>query len=120
MILFGERATRSEEEAGLVNPRLTKGGIWAGRVNKGHTFDSPSNKERGPGCAVMGIVYDLNALSWGVNGQRAAEVLVSSYHPGGGNVGLCDGSVHFLSDGMSIETLEKLSAMTDGRVVGEY
>lgn len=120
VILFGERATRSEEEAGLANPRLTKGAIWAGVLSKANTFDSPNGQERGTECSVFGIVFNLNALDWGVNGRRSAQVLVSSYHPGGGNMGLCDGSVHFLSDNLSIEALEKLSQMSDGRIVGEY
>lgn len=124
VILFGERSSRTEAEAGLNpnNARVSHGAIWAGTMGKGNTYayDAPNNKERGTECAIFGLVFNLNARDWGVNGRRAAQVLVSSDHPEGGNMCLADGSSHFLSDNISIRVLEMLSAMADGRVVPSY
>ena len=120
--MYGERSSRTEEEAGLNNPRVTHGAIWAGVLSKNntHAYGASNGQERGTECSVFGLVFNLNALDWGVNGRRAAQVLVSSDHPAGGNMCLADGSVHFLSDNLSVQILEKLSQMQDGRVVGEY
>ena len=124
VILFGERGSRTEEEAGLnpSNARVSHGAIWAGTLSKANTYayGAPNGQERGTECSVFGMVYNLSAINWGVNGRRAAQVLVSSEHPGGGGICLGDGSVHFLSDNLAIGTLEKLSQMADGRVVGDY
>jgi prepilin-type N-terminal cleavage/methylation domain-containing protein/prepilin-type processing-associated H-X9-DG protein len=40
-----------------------------------------------------------------------------SYHTGGVNVVLCDGSVHFISDGIDLETWRRLGARADGQVL---
>lgn len=87
VILFGERASRTEEEAGLVNPRVSHGAIWAGVLSKANTYayEAPNGQERGTECSIFGLVFNLNALDWGINGRRAAQVLISSEHNGGGN-----------------------------------
>jgi len=43
-----------------------------------------------------------------VNCTNAAESGVYSFHPGGVNVLLCDGSVHFFSEKASIRTFVSL------------
>ena len=52
------------------------------------------------------------------------EVSVSyasrSRHPGGVNVVLCDGTVRFVNDSITLTTWQRLSGMRDGAVVGEY
>jgi len=68
----------------------------------------------------MGRVGGSDALDWGVNGLRQSLGLASSSHPAGANIGLGDGSTHFLSDNLSVDTLSDLASMADGRVVSEF
>ena len=122
MIVIGERASRTELEAGQNNPRLSYGALWAGEVPKSQSLNAPNGAERTPDHAILGrLSTGNNARNWGVNGTRVASSLVSSYHPGGGTVAFSDGSVHFVSDNMSLGTLKQLAAMADGEVVqGDY
>lgn len=50
----------------------------------------------------------------------AAQRCLSSYHPGGANVSMGDGSVRFLKETTNLTTLKKLGAMNDGGVVSDY
>ena len=43
-----------------------------------------------------------------------------SFHPGGTQFGMADGSVHFLSDSTSVETLSSLSSCNGGEVIGDF
>ena len=44
----------------------------------------------------------------------------SSWHDGGANLLLCDGSVQFFSQNMDLITHELMGAISDGRVIGEF
>ena len=118
-IIIGERASRTDEEAGAVGDELPDGkpygAIWAGRIQnnqrneKGHFSND---------TCVGRLTSGDDSRSWGVNGTRASDGLVSSFHPGGGNVTFADGSTHFLIDNISLDTLKSLAAMAEGSVVG--
>jgi prepilin-type processing-associated H-X9-DG protein len=41
-------------------------------------------------------------------------------HPGGGNVGMGDGSVQFISETVDLITWAELSSINEGEVVGEW
>ena len=117
-ILLGERASRTEEEAGGVpagTPVTAYGAIWAGRIrNSRHDpFESRLSNDSCAGRLTMGT----DTRSWGVNGTRASDSLVGSFHPGGGNVTFADGSTHFVGDNTTLETLKQLAAMADGQVL---
>lgn len=43
-----------------------------------------------------------------------------SFHPGGVNAVMGDGSVRFISDGLDWLTLKAIAGAVDGRVVGEF
>lgn len=43
-----------------------------------------------------------------------------SYHTGGAQFAFGDGSVHFISESISMDTYGRLCGMNDGQVVGEY
>ena len=123
VIALGERASRTEAEAGQNNPRQSYGALWQGEVPKNRSFITPSGtNERTPDHAVLGrLATGNNARSWGVNGTRVASNLVSSYHSTGGTVCFADGSSHFVSDNMSLNTLKQLAGMRDGLIVeGDY
>jgi prepilin-type processing-associated H-X9-DG protein len=48
------------------------------------------------------------------------HVAASSYHPGGVNVGLCDGSVRFVADGIDFPTWQALGTRAGGEVTTSY
>jgi prepilin-type N-terminal cleavage/methylation domain-containing protein/prepilin-type processing-associated H-X9-DG protein len=123
VIAIGERASRTEVQSGstATNPRDNYGAIWPGSVNKANTFIAPNNKERSVIQYVIGrLATGTNSRAWGVNGFRTPSALVSSFHPGGGNVTFADGSTHFLSDNLAFTVLKQLAGMQDGIVTGEY
>ena len=43
-----------------------------------------------------------------------------SYHPGGANFGLSDGSVRFISETIDPRTYRSLSTINGGEIVGQY
>lgn len=43
-----------------------------------------------------------------------------SFHPGGVNCGFADGSVHFISETINLETYRRLGCIADGEPVGEF
>lgn len=48
------------------------------------------------------------------------EIAFGSYHVGGANVGLADGSVRFISENISLATYRSLGSRNGGEVIGEY
>jgi prepilin-type N-terminal cleavage/methylation domain-containing protein/prepilin-type processing-associated H-X9-DG protein len=56
----------------------------------------------------------------GMASNVGANNPLSSSHPGGVQVALVDGSVRFIAENMSLETLKQLATRDDGQVVGEY
>ena len=115
-ILIGERAGRTEEESGATEAERVNayGAIWAGRI-----LNSARN-ERGHfsnDVCVGRLTTDDDSRSWGVNGTRTSDGLISSFHAGGGHATFADGSTHFLTDNTTLETLKRLAAMADGLVI---
>ena len=50
--------------------------------------------------------------------QRHLTMTARSFHPGGVNVGLCDGSVRFVSQSVSVTTWQALGTMSKGDSLG--
>jgi len=46
--------------------------------------------------------------------------LFGSFHPGGCHFAMCDGSVHFVSENVDLNTYYNLSQRADGNMIGEY
>jgi len=59
------------------------------------------------------IIHPVNFPTYHV-GQMYAE------HPGGGNVGMGDGSVQFIGETVDLITWAELSSMNEGEVVGQW
>ena len=126
VIALGERSSITEVEAGFTgsdrDPYPSYGAIWAGRPQGRNDLINPDFTEgvrASRSFASLGAIIDFNPLGaadFGVNGTRPTEGFTVSFHPGGCNVGLGDGSTHFLTDGMAFDTLIALSVMSDGAV----
>jgi prepilin-type N-terminal cleavage/methylation domain-containing protein len=115
-ILIGERASRTEEASGaLPSERVDAyGAIWAGRIRNSR------RNERGHfsnDVCTGRLTTGDDSRSWGVNGTRTSDGLISSFHPGGGHATFADGSTHFLPDNTTLDNLKNLAAMADGQVV---
>ena len=68
-----------------------------------------------------GVVYDVDFNSYregkSLTNITYAAVTARSFHTGGVNVGLCDGSVHFLSSSIDLEVWRGLGSRDQGEVV---
>ena len=65
----------------------------------------------------INLVDNLDALPGG-SGSIGPNRPIHAAHPGGANVSVCDGSVHFLSDSTSEILLQNLADRADGEVAG--
>ena len=74
-----------------------------------------SNWEDGFGYAAP--TFSLGVLSPGLHIYNTP---LMSDHPGGANVVMTDGSVHFLSESMEVGTLHRLANRMDGKVVNLF
>ncbi|MEP3481174.1 MAG: DUF1559 domain-containing protein [Fuerstiella sp.] len=61
-----------------------------------------------------------NQLFPGMGSNVGANNPLMSFHTGGIQILLGDGSVRFLSENLDLETLKKLATRDDGQVVGEF
>ncbi len=52
--------------------------------------------------------------------QAISDDCAFSYHTGGVQVVFCDGSVHFISENIAVETWCHLNAKSDGQVLGQW
>ena len=122
VIAMGERSSITEVEAGFTgsDPYPSYGAVWAARPNQNSDLISPdftSGLRASRSFASLGAIIDMNAsgaAEFGVNGVRPTEGFTVSFHPGGCNVALADGSTHFLTNGTAFDTLVALSVMADG------
>lgn len=72
----------------------------------------------------------LSVIRWAINSPTSVanssnqcymtNTVLNSFHPGGIQVGLADGSVRFLSETINMETLLKLGSGDDGVPVGDF
>jgi len=61
---------------------------------------------------------DFEQLRLQINGP--AGFGIRSHHPRGVEAAMCDGSVHFLSNGLDPKVLERLITIADGEPVGDF
>lgn len=118
-ICFGEHSSRLSDKT------------WVGVVPGATIHPQFASPENGPdGAATMvlvhagpsggelditgsPIIHPINFPTYHV-GQMFAE------HPGGGNICLGDGSVHFFNETIDLFTFAELSSMSEGEVPGEW
>jgi prepilin-type processing-associated H-X9-DG protein len=61
--------------------------------------------------------YNCNMESWGGDFDAPGMYNLSSYHPGGANVAMADGSVRFLKSSTSMQTIWSLGSKAGGEVL---
>ncbi len=84
------------------------GQSWAYGVvgySLGHVLQAPNPQY--PSCSVNG----------GGAGQNPGSVNMNSFHPGGANVLMCDGSVRFLKNSTNIQVVWGLGSRAQGEVI---
>ena len=83
------------------------GAVWVGLQG----FRNHSVTGRGPENSTD-VANAPNGTNYGFH--------FSSFHPAGLNIGLGDGSVHFLTETVNLDVYRQLSATADGEVTGEF
>jgi prepilin-type N-terminal cleavage/methylation domain-containing protein/prepilin-type processing-associated H-X9-DG protein len=96
--------------ADRTNQTSNLGRCWAFGLNSntmGNVLLAPNPKY--PNCSTVAVSSNAiqNPGMWGM----------SSFHPGGANVLLCDGSVRFLKDSTSLPTVWALGSRAGGEVI---
>ena len=62
--------------------------------------------------------YDQCSTNGGGASQNPGAINMSSYHPGGANMLLCDGSVRFLKNSTGYATIWALGSCAGGEIIG--
>lgn len=103
-------------KSSLTSTSPAGGAIWIGapKITIGGSF--AHNHCAFPGSATDATTRPINARS----GMVLSQDVASSQHVGGVNVTLVDGSVHFLSENVSWESVSALAKRADGQVIGEW
>ena len=74
------------------------------------------------GASVTAVFHTPNPVSTGVEANAVWDfnTPLSSFHPGGVQVLLADGSTHFATDTIELSLLQELCTRDDREVVGEW
>lgn len=119
IIAIGERATRTDEQSGKTNSlRSGQGAVWVGVG----TANAHYPIRNGAGSvskdwSVFGHLASDNVVNWSINGNDTPRAVASSFHSGGANIALADGSARFVNENLNINTFGTLVRMQDGQVV---
>jgi prepilin-type N-terminal cleavage/methylation domain-containing protein/prepilin-type processing-associated H-X9-DG protein len=97
-------------------------------TSTGTRYVSVSSWAAGNIFAVRGFRFDASVANEFDRWRSPGPCMVNcsnlfgiySFHPGGANVGLVDGSVHFLSESISTDTVVQLLTINGGEVVGQF
>ncbi|MCA9069052.1 MAG: DUF1559 domain-containing protein [Planctomycetaceae bacterium] len=118
-IIVGEQSGK----VGTQDIRANYHGGWAGFTTGG----LPSAMTGSPwGSGISTMRYPINSDETVCTGGTGCDTtydgntVLNSFHPGGTQVLLVDGSVHFLSESINMDTFRRLSARNDGQVIGEF
>ena len=102
------------------------GHLCPGTYNAAQLFTATAPCVPATGVSAYLLPYKINKTAGNagvaLTGQNVETVTVgsNSYHPGGTQVMLGDGSVKFISDSISTETFSNLARRADGQTLGEF
>ena len=113
VVLFGERATRTEAESGSSSSRTGAGAVWGGVGDSNGQYPGSVSKD----WSVFGHMFSESPENWSINGRDTPRGVASSFHTGGANVAMGDGSARFVSDNLNVSILGQVVRMADGSVV---
>ncbi|WP_437188417.1 DUF1559 domain-containing protein [Planctomicrobium sp. SH668] len=113
------------EQSGKVGNTDTRSGYYGGYVGANFGIPVGTSNPSGlyPWCTgLSSLVYRVNSPTAATGATQAYETntIWNSYHVGGIHALLTDGSVRFISENISMDTLLYLSARNDGMVIGEF
>jgi prepilin-type N-terminal cleavage/methylation domain-containing protein len=122
------------EQSGVIAKtpiRSNYAGGWAGARDTGYELTprkanaiSPSDGSQNYyHCGLTVVRYAINTqttVSSSSSATYETNTILNSFHPGGIQTLLGDGSVQFLAETIDMETLRRLSTADDGQTVGEY
>jgi len=121
-LIVGEQGGK----VGSKDIRASYHGAWAGF----NVSSRPSQIAEGVhfyGTATTTVRYPINSndtavcvSNSGCDQPWSMNTVLNSMHPGGAQTVFVDGSVHFLSSTISMDTYRRLAAKDDGQVVGDY
>ncbi len=100
------------------------GGYWGGAPHGAFGFSAGET----PNTTIPDRVYSCKSVTFMrapcengfADGLPGRWNFARSYHPGGVQVGLCDGSVRFVSDSVDRNTWRNLGNRQDGGLLGEF
>jgi prepilin-type N-terminal cleavage/methylation domain-containing protein/prepilin-type processing-associated H-X9-DG protein len=106
--------------ATMVGPQMITDGLSRTLIVAeltGRGYDTVKSEFRGTwanGDNVFSLVHPVNSPNPWATGQT-----IFSDHPGGAQILLCDGSVHFMSDDTDLNLLFALASKADGETINE-
>jgi prepilin-type N-terminal cleavage/methylation domain-containing protein/prepilin-type processing-associated H-X9-DG protein len=102
---------------GIANAASTawNGGMPLSTVTGGYYYPAGLTTVRYPPNA-----YKMSGAPTPAATQYSANTVINSFHDGGIHILMTDGSVRFLADNISFDTLTSLSVRDDARIVGEF
>lgn len=90
----------------------------------GHTDSRKAPQMNGSpwGSGTTSVRYQINSRTapTGANSTWDANTILNSFHTGGIQVALADGSARFISENINMLTLKRLCSKNDGQVIGEF
>lgn len=100
------------------------GGYWGGAPHGSYAFSSAEP----PNTTVPDRVYSCKTTTWlkapcengNAGGLAGRWNFARSYHPGGVNAGLVDGSIRFVSETVDRITWQNAGRRQDGKTLGEW
>lgn len=103
-------------------PGDTRGMTWWGPAAAFHTFNTPNSPtadriQAGGGCPAT--ASQLPGLPCVTDGSGDNQIAARSGHTGGVNAVLCDGSVRFFTNSISIQTWRSFGTTQGGEVISE-
>ena len=108
------------EQSGFVNNKDYRNNYYGGWSGIGGTYPSIGGGTWGTGTTAIRYTPNPHIEPPGTNQTYTGGNPLTSFHVGGVHVLLADGSVHFVSENINIETLRRLGAANDDQDVGEY